>query len=136
MDFQKMVDYRNTHNPYAQRLGIFVEEIGPGCARVTKAITPEDLNPLNFAHGGVYFSMADTACGSAMASYGYMAVTMDASYHFFRSAIVGDRLTAEATEIKHGNTVCVFEVRITDQNGALLGTGTFTFYQLEQKIHF
>ena len=81
MDFQKMVDYRNTHNPYAQRLGIFVEEIGPGCARVTKAITPEDLNPLNFAHGGVYFSMADTACGSAMASHGHMSVTINASYN-------------------------------------------------------
>ena len=117
MDFQKMAEYRNNHNPYARRLGIFVEEIGPG-----------------YAHGGVYFSMADTACGSAMASYGHMAVTMNASYNFFRSANPGDRLTAEAHEVKHGQTICVYDVRITDQNGALLGTGTFTFYQLEKAI--
>ena len=135
MDFQKMVDYRNTHNPYAQRLGIVVEEIGPGCARVTKAITPEDLNPLNFAHGGVYFSMADTACGSAMASHGHMAVTVNASYNYFRSAVPGDTLTAVATEVKSGKTICVYDVRITDQNGTLLGTGTFSFYQMEQKIN-
>ena len=136
MDYQKMAEYRNSHNPYVQRQGVVVEELGQGYAKVTKTVTTEDTNPLGVPHGGVYFTMADTACGSAMASYGYMAVTMDASYHFFRRAIVGDRLTAEATDIKHGNTVCVFEVRITDQNGALLGTGTFTFYQLEQKIHF
>lgn len=134
MDFQKMADYRNTHNPYSQRLGIFVEEIGPGYARVTKAVGSEDLNPVGFAHGGVYFSMADTACGSAAASHGHKAVTVNASYNYFRSAKVGDTLTAEARESKYGKTICVYDVRITDQNGNLLGAGSFTFYQLEQKI--
>lgn len=134
MDFKKMAEYRNTHNPYVQRQGVIVEEIGSGYARVTKTVTPEDANPLGVPHGGVYFTMADTACGSAMASYGYKAVTMDASYHFFRSATTGDHLTAEATEIKHGKTVCVFEVRITGSDGTLLGTGVFTFYQLPEKL--
>ena len=134
MDFKKMAEYRNTHNPYVQRQGVIVEEIGSGYARVTKTVTPEDANPLGVPHGGVYFTMADTACGSAMASYGYKAVTMDASYHFFRSANTGDHLMAEATEIKHGKTVCVFEVRITGSDGTLLGTGVFTFYQLPEKL--
>ena len=134
MNYQQMADYRNSHNPYVQRQGIFVEEIGPGYARVTKTVVPEDANPLGVPHGGVYFTMADTACGSAMASYGYKAVTMNAGYNFFRSANVGDRLTAEAGEVKHGQTVCVFEVRITEQSGTLLGTGTFTFYSLSEKL--
>lgn len=134
MNYQKMADYRNSHNPYVQRQGVFVEEISPGYARVTKTVVPEDANPLGVPHGGVYFTMADTACGSAMASYGYKAVTMNAGYNFFRSANVGDCLTAEAREVKHGKTVCVFEVHITDQNGALLGTGTFTFYSLSEKL--
>ena len=134
MNYQQMADYRNSHNPYVQRQGIFVEEIGPGYARVTKTVVPEDANPLGVPHGGVYFTMADTACGSAMASYGYKAVTMNAGYNFFRRANVGDRLTAEAREVKHGQTVCVFEVRITEQSGTLLGTGTFTFYSLSEKL--
>ena len=134
MNYQQMADYRNSHNPYVQRQGIFVEEIGPGYARVTKTVVPEDANPLGVPHGGVYFTMADTACGSAMASYGYKAVTMNAGYNFFRSANVGDRLTAEAREVKHGQTVCVFEVRITEQSGTLLGTGTFPFCSLSEKL--
>nr|WP_326184995.1 PaaI family thioesterase [uncultured Oscillibacter sp.] len=134
MDFQKIADYRNTHNPYAQRLGILVEELGAGRARVTKTVTAEDLNSLGRAHGGIYFSVADIACGSAMATHGYVAVTVNASYNFFRSANVGDKLTAEATEVKSGKTICVYDVRITDQNGALLGTGSFTFYRSEQKL--
>ena len=40
MNYQQMADYRNSHNPYVQRQGIFVEEIGPGYARVTKTVVP------------------------------------------------------------------------------------------------
>ena len=136
MDYQKLADYRNTHNPYCQRLGIFVEEIGPGYARVVKTVAAEDANPLGVTHGGVYFSMADTAGGCAMSSHGYMTVTVNCSYNFMRSANFGDSLTAEAHEVKSGKTLCVYDVRVTDQNGVLLGTGTFTFYKLDQKIDY
>lgn len=94
MDYKKLRDTRNSSNPFAQRLGIFVEEIGPGYARAVKDITAEDANPVGVAHGGCYFSLADTACGSAMASHGYYAVTVNASYNFLRSAKLGDHLVA------------------------------------------
>lgn len=68
----------------------------PGYARAVKDITAEDANPVGVAHGGCYFSLADTACGSAMASHGYYAVTVNASYNFLRSAKLGDHLVAEA----------------------------------------
>lgn len=134
MDYEKIRAYRNRHNPFAQRLGICLEELRPGYARVTKRIDQEDLNPLEVPHGGVYFSMADHACGSAMACTGYMAVTVNASYNFHRSAKLGDVLTAEGREVKAGKTLYVLEARVTDQNGALLGTGTFTFYRLNKPL--
>lgn len=134
MDYEKIKAFRNRSNPYTHRQGLRVEEIGPGYARVTKTIGPEDLNPLQIPHGGVYFTMADTACGSAMASHGYLAVTMNASYNFFRSAAVGDTLTAEAHEVKYGRTICVFDVQITGPDGTLLGNGSFTFYRTEKAI--
>ena len=46
MDYKKLRDTRNSSNPFAQRLGIFVEEIGPGYARAVKDITAEDANPV------------------------------------------------------------------------------------------
>ncbi len=101
MDYKKLRDTRNSSNPFAQRLGIFVEEIGPGYARAVKDITAEDANPVGVAHGGCYFSLADTACGSAMASHGYYAVTVNASYNFLRSASWGPS-GAEARETKPG----------------------------------
>ena len=134
MDYEKLRDTRNSANPYARKLGITVEEIGPGYARVVKDATAEDANPVGVPHGGVYFTMADYACGSAAASRGYMAVTVNASYSFLRSAKVGDHLTAEAREVSAGKTLSVYEARVTNQDGVLLGTGTFTFYSLGRKI--
>ena len=134
MDLKKILDSRNANNPYAALLGIRVEEIGPGTARAVMTLEPRHLNPVGVPHGGVYFSLADTACGSAMASHGYYAVTISTSYEFLRSGRPGDTLTAVATEIKGGKTICVFDVRITNQEGTLLGSGTFTFYKLDREI--
>ena len=134
MDLKKLAEFRNSNNPYAALLGIRVEEIGPGTARTTLRLEDKHLNPVGVPHGGVYFSLADTACGSAMASHGYYAVTISTSYDFLRSGRAGDTLTAVATEVKGGKTICVYDVRITDQDGVLLGTGTFTFYKLDREI--
>ena len=134
MDVKKILEYRNNRNRFCKRLGITVSELSPGYAKVVKTITEDDLNPLNLAHGGVYFTMADNAAGAAMAAHGEKAVTLNAQYNFMRSARAGDILTAVAQEIKHGATVCVYDIQITDQDGTLVGTGTFTFYNLKQPL--
>ena len=97
-------------------------------------IAAQHFNPVGVAHGGCYFSLADTACGSAMSSHGYLCVTVNSTYNFMRSAKLGDRLVAEARETKSGRTLCFYEVDVRDQNGTLLGNGIFTFYKLDQKI--
>ena len=134
MDLQKILEYRNSCNRFCKRLGITVTELSPGYAKTVKTVTEEDLNPTDTAHGGLYFSMADNAAGSAMAAYGTKAVTLNAQYNFLRPARAGDVLTAEARECKHGGTVCVFDIRITNQTGDLVGTGSFTFYNLKQPL--
>ena len=134
MDMQKILEYRNARNRFCQRIDITVTELSPGYAKVVKAVTEDDLNPVDVAHGGLFFSMADNAAGSAMAAYGEQAVTLNAQYNFMRPARTGDTLTAVARESKHGGTICVYEVRITDQNDNLTGTGTFTFYDLKQPL--
>ena len=136
MDLQKMIEYRNTHNPFCNRLGIRLTELEPGRAAAEKTVTEADLNPVGVVHGGLYFTMADTVCGSAMATHGHAAVTLSAAWQFLRAAGAGDVLRAEALEIKHGRTVSVYEARVTDQEGRLLGTGTFTFFELDRELEF
>ena len=134
MDCEQLRAFRNEKNSFGKRLGICVEELRPGYAKVVKTVTEEDLNPVQVPHGGVYFSMADTACGSAMVAYGTMAVTINCSFSFLKSAKVGDRLTAEARELQGGRSVCVLEARVTGEAGELFAMGTFTFRRMDRSI--
>lgn len=134
MDCEQLRAFRNEKNSFGKRMGIYVEDLRPGYARVVKTVTEEDLNPVRVPHGGVYFSMADTACGSAMVAYGTMAVTINCSFSFLKSARVGDRLTAEAHELQSGRTVCALEARVTGEAGELLAAGTFTFRRMDRNL--
>ena len=136
MDYEQIRAFRNTNSPYANRLGVYVEELRPGYARAVKTVTEEDLNPIQVTHGGVYYTLADTACGSVMAAYGTMAVTINSAFSFLKSAQAGERLTAEARELPGGRSVCVLEVRVTGGEGELFATGTFTFRRLDKLIAF
>lgn len=134
MDYEALKEFRNARNSFGSRLGISVEELRPGYARAVKTVTEEDLNPVRIPHGGVYFSLADTACGSAMVAYGVAAVTVNCSFSFLKSAAVGETLTAEAREIHGGKSICVLEARVTGERGELFALGTFTFRRTNRSI--
>ena len=134
MDFEKLRVFRQNRNLFCKKLGMLVEEIRLGYARVIKTVAGDDVNPIGRPHGGVYFTMADHAAGTAMASHGYQAVTLDCNFHFFRAANMGDMLIAEAQEIKYGQTISVFDVEIKNQEEKLMAKGTFTFFRLEETI--
>jgi len=134
VDYERLRAYRNAKNSFGNRLGIYVEELRPGYARAVKTVTEEDLNPVDIPHGGVYFSMADIACGSAVAAHGNIAVTINSSFSFLKSAKLGDILMAEARELQGGKSICVLEARVTGQAGELLAVGTFTFRRTDKPI--
>ena len=69
MDLKELAKSRNAKNVFCNRLGIQIQDIAPGRAVVVKTVGPEDVNPLGIPHGGGYFSMAYTACGTAMATH-------------------------------------------------------------------
>lgn len=131
MDYQEMIRSRNAGNPFAQKLGIRIDRIAPGYARTCKTVEADDRNPMEIAHGGLLFSMADVACGSALASRGYHAVTLNAEYHFLRSAHVGETLYAEAQEAKCGKSICLYDVLIRNQDETPLGKASFTFFRTD-----
>jgi len=136
MDLQKMMEYRNNHNPFCQKIGVSVEEVRPNYARAVKTVEESDANPVGVAHGGLYFTLCDAVCAYAMGTRGHKAVTINSTLNFLKAAKVGSQLIAEAFEVKAGKTICVYEARITDSKGTLLSNGTFTFFQLEDKLSF
>lgn len=93
-----------------------------GGATVELDLTPELLNPLGMAHGGTIFSLCDIAAGSAAASQGTVAVTLDSTIHYYRPGRCGKKLTAVAYERKRGRKVSVYMSRCTTTRASILPT--------------
>ena len=99
-----------------------------GGATVELDLTDELLNPLGMAHGGTIFTLCDIAAGSAAASQGTVAVTLDSTIHYYRPGRCGKKLTAVAYERKRGRKVSVYMVEVHDDEGKHIADATFTMF--------
>ncbi|MDT4916405.1 MAG: acyl-CoA thioesterase [Pseudonocardiales bacterium] len=77
-------------------LGIEVVERGPGWARARMLVRPDMVNGHDLAHGGLVFTLADTAFACACNGWGPATVAAGAEINFVRPAHAGDQLEAEA----------------------------------------
>ena len=86
-----------SQDAFSQWLGIEILECKMGCCKVGMTIRKEMLNSMDYAHGGISYSLADTAFGFAANTHGKYAVSIDTSVNHIEALKEGDYLTAEAT---------------------------------------
>ncbi len=102
----------------SQRLGMTIERIAPGEATLALEVTEFMLNGHGLAHGGFIFTLADSAFAFACNGYNQRTVGHQAAITYMAPARLGDRLTAVAREIHRAGRNGVYDVRITNQDGA------------------
>jgi acyl-CoA thioesterase len=115
-------------DPLAHALGIRCTEAGPGRAIVTMTVAPEHRNFNGTCHGGVIFSLADTAFGLASNSHGVIAAGIDAHITYHVAVHPGDALTATATELSRSRRVAVYRIDVRRADQALVAGFTGTVY--------
>ena len=93
---------RMQDDPWARALGIDYLEIRRGNCRLGLTLQPHMVNFQGFPHGGVIFSVADIAFGTACNSHGEPAVALSMTISFVTAVATGSRLLAEAREVKQG----------------------------------
>ncbi|MEO5699578.1 MAG: methylmalonyl Co-A mutase-associated GTPase MeaB [Casimicrobiaceae bacterium] len=113
---------------FARALGVRCVEGGAGRAVVQVTIGDAHLNFNGACHGGMLFTLADTAFGLASNAAGILAVGIDTHMTFHVGARKGDILTATATEVSRSRRIAVYRVDVKRADGALLGTFTGTVY--------
>lgn len=101
-------------------LGMRLDEVTPGGARLSMAITETMANGHGICHGGFIFSLADSAMAFAANPRGEPAVAQHASITFVRPAQVGEVLIAEAVERMHAGRSGIYDVRVTTVKGELV----------------
>jgi acyl-CoA thioesterase len=111
----QVVDHMMQHDLFSQWLGIEVLEIKEGYSRIRMQVRKEMLNGLGIVHGGIAFSLADSAFAFACNNRNNLSVALDTSINFLKAVHVGDMLTAEATEIHNGRSTGLYHIEIRNQ---------------------
>ena len=101
-------------------LGMKVEEVRPGYARLSMTVTPNMVNGHNLCHGGLIFTLADSTFAFACNSHNQRAVAAAASIDFLAPAFLGDVLTAEGIEQALKGRTGVYDMKVHNQKNELI----------------
>ncbi|MGQ0643657.1 MAG: hydroxyphenylacetyl-CoA thioesterase PaaI [Gemmatimonadaceae bacterium] len=120
---------------FSQWLGIEVLDIGPGTCTARMTVRGEMLNGFGVAHGGIVFSVADSAFAFACNTHGRVTVSIENSITYPVAIRQGDILTAVAREEAGSERLGYYRVDVTRQSDELVGLFRGTAYRT-LKEHF
>jgi acyl-CoA thioesterase len=109
------------NDSFSQWMGLEVLEVREGYSKVRMTIRKEMVNGFGIVHGGLAFSLADSAFAFACNNRNNISVALDVTITFTKAVNVGDVLTAEAKENHNGRSIGVYLISITNQNSEQVG---------------
>ncbi len=131
----KVVEKMMADDAFSQWLGIEVVNIKPGYAELQMKVRKEMVNGFNVTHGGIAFSLADSALAFASNSYGRVALALENNISYMKKVMPGDLLTAKTDELSLGNRIAVYNIAITNQDDEKVATFRGTVFRTKEQ-HF
>lgn len=117
---EKIVAAMMAEDSFSKWLGVEVLEIKDGFAKIKMTVRDEMLNGHGVTHGGISFSLADSAFAFASNSHGQKAVSIETSINHIKPIFKGDELVATAQKESTSKSLGQYIVRVT-RNNELVG---------------
>jgi len=111
----KVVDKMMDHDAFSQWMDVKVLDIKEGYSKIQMTIRKEMVNGFGIVHGGIPFSLADSAFAFACNNRNNLSVALDVTITFTKAVNVGDTLTAEAKEVHNGRSTGVYLITVINQ---------------------
>lgn len=131
----KVVEKMMADDAFSQWLGIEIVDIKPGYAELQMPVRKEMVNGFNVTHGGIAFSLADSALAFASNSYGRVALALENNISYVKKVMPGDLLTAKTDELSIGNRIAVYNIAITNQDDEEVAIFRGTVFRTKEQ-HF
>ena len=132
---ENVVNKMMADDAFSQWLEIDIAAVEPGYVKIRLEIRPEMNNGFSVTHGGITYSLADSALAFASNSYGRVALALENNISYIKKIRSGDTLTAETEEISIGNTVGVYNITVTNQHDEKVALFRGTVYRTKEQ-HF
>ena len=124
-----VVDRLMLQDAFSQWLGIRIVEARVGYAEVRMTVRDDMVNGFGTSHGGIVFSLADTAFAFAINAVGTLSVAVDCTVSFPVAVRPGDVLTATGIEESVSNKLAFCAVTVRNQFGVVVGHFRGTGYR-------
>ncbi len=118
---------------FAESIGIELLNISLGYAKAKIDIKPEHLNGFRAVQGGVLFTLADLAMAAASNANGQLAVSINASINYIKSAY-GTTIYAEAREVSSNPKLASYEVTISNDKNEVIATLQGLMYRKKESL--
>ncbi len=129
---QKIIDKMYQNDAFSQWLGVERVAEKPGYSVLRMKVRPEMCNGFGVTHGGITFSLADSAFAFASNSQGVHAVSIETSISHTKAVYPGDILTATAKEVYLGRKTAIYNVEIHNQDKILVALFKGTVYRKKE----
>lgn len=129
----KIVDKMMTRDFFSQWLGIERLEEREGFCKLKMTVRKEMCNGFDIAHGGITYSLADSALAFASNSHGRQAVSIETSISHIKPLLAGDVIIATAEEKTVSNRIGIYEVKVERENAELVALFKGTVFRKEKE---
>ena len=110
-----VVKHMMKNDYFSQWMGVEVLEVKEGYSKIKMTIREEMVNGFGIVHGGLPFSLADSAFAFACNNRNNLSVALDVTITFTKAVNIGDILTAEAKEFHNGRSTGVYVITVSNQ---------------------
>lgn len=110
-----VVTHMMQNDLFSQWLGIEVLDVKDGYSKIKMTVRKEMINGFGIVHGGIAFSLSDSAFAFACNNRNNLSVALDTSINFTKPVHVGDVLIAEAKELHNGKSTGLYHITVTNQ---------------------
>lgn len=126
---QDIISKMMKEDKFSQWMGIKILDSDAGYVKLSMTIRDEMVNGFGICHGGITFSLADSALAFASNSRGSVSVALENNINYTKKVEVGDTLIAETEEIQNGRTIGVYKIRVINQHDDLVADFRGTVYR-------
>ena len=104
------------HDKFSEWLGIKLIDVKEGYCKIKMKVREEMVNGFHVMHGGIVFSLADSAFAFACNTHNNLSLALECNISFLKQVNVGDELIAEAKEIHNGRSTGVYSISVLNQH--------------------
>jgi acyl-CoA thioesterase len=126
---EHVVQHMMENDYFSQWMGVEVLEVQEGYSKIKMTIRREMANGFGIVHGGLPFSLADSAFAFACNNRNNLSLALDVTITFMKAVNVGDVLTAEAREMHNGRRTGVYLITVTNQKNETVALFKGTCYR-------